>query len=183
MHFDRFAGSKTVATAPGLIDEIATRIARLKADYEKLDDASIRLSNLSSAAGERIGGSELIYLEQKMIKLERQEVILEEMLSICEPQTLRDVLVMLSIAGYRLSAIDASEESSKNDIRVLGRTFDRAIPMLEKLAGVTLADLGLESYFGRERSIQELLAAAAKVEGVHGPRPQPNSCPCAAGAF
>jgi hypothetical protein len=79
------------------------------------------------------------------------------MLSICEPQTLRDVLVMLSIAGYRLSAIDTNEESYNDDIRVLDRTLSRTIPLLEKLAGVTLAELGLESYFGRDRSIQELL--------------------------
>jgi hypothetical protein len=103
-----------------------------------------------------------------MAKLEREGDLLELMLSICEPQTLRDVLVMLSVAGYRLSAIETGEDSAKDDILVLCRTLDHAIPLLEKLADVTLAELRLESYFGREQTIQELLAAAAKVEAVHG---------------
>jgi len=170
MNFNNMATGKTAAAARGWIDEITARIAQLKADYDKLDDASTRLSNLTRTAGEQIGGSELIYLEREMTKLEREEAILEEMLSICEPQTLRDVLVMLSVAGYRLSAIDPNEESSKNDIRVLDRTLSRTITLLEKLAGVTLAELGLESYFGRDQNVQELLAAAAKVEAARPER-------------
>jgi len=167
---NNIAMRKMTAAARGWIDEISARIAQLKADYDKLDDASIRLSNLTWTAEEQIGGSELIYLEREMTKLEREEAILEEMLSICEPQTLRDVLVMLSVAGYRLSAIDPNEESSKNDIRVLDRTLSRTITLLEKLAGVTLAELGLESYFGRDQNVQELLAAAAKVEAARPER-------------
>jgi len=168
MNIDNFAASKTAAAAPRCIDEITARIAQIKADYDKLDEASIRLSNLRRTAGAPIGGSELIYLEREMTKLEREEATLEQMLSLCEPQTLRDVLVMLCVAGYRLSAIETNEENSKDGICVLGRTLDRTISLLEKLAGVTLAELGLENYYGRDRSVEELLAAAAKVEAAHG---------------
>jgi hypothetical protein len=135
MNSDSIIAGKTPAGGLGLIDEIAARIAQIKADYNELDEASIRLGNLILNAREPIGASELIYLEREMAKLEREGHILELMLSICEPQTLRDVLVMLSIAGYRLSAIETSEESAKDDILVLGRTLDRTIPLLAKLAG------------------------------------------------
>ncbi len=168
MNFDRITTRKTSAAGLSWIDEIIARIAEIKADYDKLDEASTRLSNLNWTARESIGGSELVYLEREMTELDREEAILEQMLSISDPQTLRDVLVMLSVAGYRLSAIDTNEENSKVDTHVLDRTFSRIIPLLEKLAGITLAELGLESYFGPGRSVQELLAAAAKVEAAHG---------------
>ncbi len=164
MNFDNIATGKLAAAAPGWVGEITTRIAQIKADYDKLDEVSTGLSNLTRTAGEQIGSSELIYLEREMTKLEREEAILEQVLSICEPQTLRDVLVMLAVAGYRLSAMDANEKVSRDDIRVLDCTFSRIIPLLEKLAGVSLAELGLESYFGRDRCVHELLAAAAQVE-------------------
>jgi hypothetical protein len=164
---DKLVPSEIAAAAPGCIDEITTRLAQIKADYDKLDEASIRLSNLSRSAGQHVGGIELVYLEREMTKIEREEAALEQMLSLSEPRTLRDVLVMLSVAGGQLSELETGEESYGESIRLLGCTLDRIIPLLETIAGVTLTELGLESYFGRDRSVEELLAAAAKVEAAY----------------
>ena len=117
-----------------------------------------------------------------MSKLEREEAILEEMLSICGPQTLRDVRMMLSVAGYRLSAVETNEESAKDEISLLGRTLDRAIPLLEKLAGVTLRNWGLKAISGGTKAFKSCLKLQPKLNPSSGPRPRRNS-PLVAGTM
>jgi hypothetical protein len=150
------------------IEVIAARIAQLKAEYDRIDGVSTRLSQVKDQS---IGISENIYLEKKMTQIEKDLVILEEALSLCEPSNARELLIVLAVSSYRLDSVKGCDPGdTKNmferDCDVLERTLDNAIDALEKLAGVTLKELGLETYSGagRPRTVDELIAAASKAE-------------------
>jgi hypothetical protein len=69
------------------------------------------------------------------------------------------------VSLWRLDAIKgaaaADEDDFETDRGIVENTLERAIPLLEKHAGVTLAELGLDSYFTRPKSPDELVADVA----------------------
>jgi hypothetical protein len=146
MNFDR----NITAAVPSRIEEITAGLVHLKSDYDKLEEASARLCNVSQPDA---GFSENIYLQWAMQERLLEIDVLEEALSVCEPRNAREVLMITAVSYYRMHPINQeAEDIFHADCRVIWRTLGRIIPALEKLADVTVKELGLESYFCPSRS-------------------------------
>jgi hypothetical protein len=159
MNFDR----NITAAVPSRIEEITAGLVHLKNDCDSLEEASARLREQPDA-----GFGENIYLQRAMQERWLEIDVLEEALSICEPQNAREVLIMTAVSYHRMDLINPEVgDIFQADCRVIRRTLGRIIPALEKLAGVTLSEIGLDSYFTPMRSVPDLTAAAEKVEAKH----------------
>jgi hypothetical protein len=102
-----------------------------------------------------------------------QKDTLEQALSVANPESLVDLLITISVSLWRLDVIKgaASDEKEKADFEtdrgIVENTLQRAIPVLEKHAGVTLAELGLDDYFSPPKSPEELVADIAAMKEVN----------------
>jgi len=101
--------------------------------------------------------------------ISREREILETALSAEKPESAAEALIVTACCAYRLDLIKAAiseggDDQDDTDRRIVEDTLARVIPALEKLAGVTIQELGLESYFSPPPSPSELVADVAKLK-------------------
>jgi len=161
MNFDRFSPAAiAAAAAPNWVEEIGAKIAKLKEECEKLDAARAGLD----------GGMTEAQIDNRLRALLDELEIAEAMLSTCEPMSAKDILIMAAVGFCKIDCIsdadvaDNQKDDFERDCALVKRTAERIIPAIEKLAGVTVAELGLSDYFSRAKNTSELIAAAERAE-------------------
>jgi hypothetical protein len=150
------------------IEETAARLVEVKTQYNDLDRASYTARHLRN---EKYSAAS--HIKIAMDAALHEQHTLEQALSVAKPESLVDVLITLTVSLWRLDAIrDLASEDFKDDFEtdrgIVENTLERAIPVLEKHAGISLAELGLDSYFTLSKSPEELIAdvAALKEENL-----------------
>jgi hypothetical protein len=150
------------------IEETAARLAELKRQGNALETASYTASRLPKHRAK--------YCPEAHIKIAsdaayHEQCVIEEALSVTKPESLVDVLITLTVSLWRLDSIKfAATEDKENfetDRGIVENTLERAIPVLEKRTGVTLAELGLDSYFTPSKSPEELIADVAAMKEAY----------------
>ena len=108
------------------------------------------------------------HLKSASNAIAREREILETALSAEKPESAKDALITIAVSLWRLDAIKGAAVEDKEDFEtdrgIVENTLQRAIPVLEKHAGVTLAELGLDIYIGPSKSPEELAADVAKLK-------------------
>jgi hypothetical protein len=140
------------------IEETGARLVELKTQYNDLDRASYAARHLRN---EKYSAAS--HIKIAMDAAHHEQYTLEQALSVAKPESLVDVLITIAVSLWRLDAIkggvsEGQEDDFETDRGIVENTLERAIPVLEKHAGVTLSELGLDSYFTPSKSPEELIA-------------------------
>jgi hypothetical protein len=154
--------AKGTPERPSRIEEIATRLAEIKAQYAALDRASYAARRLPKHSGEYCAAS---HIKSAMDAAYHEQHTLEQALSVVRPESLRDVLITIAVSFWRMDAI--KEDSFETDCGIVENTLERPIPVLERHAGVTLVELGLDSYFTPRKLLEELIADVAALKAAY----------------
>jgi hypothetical protein len=164
----RPAEKKNSPPLPSRIEETAARLVEVKNQYNELDGASYTARRLPKRSGRGEKYCAASRIEIAMDAASHEQYTLEQALSVAKPESLRDTLITIAVSLWRLDSIKnaavENEADFETDRGIVENTLQRAIPVLEKHAGVTLAELDLDDYFTPSKSPEELIADVAALK-------------------
>lgn len=149
----------TEASLPSRIEDIGARLAELRRQYHALEKAKWAIGRLPEDTERRSEYDHASYLQSAMDDNDREKQILEKALSLGRPASVRDALIMLVPCIYRLDLWRGGAEDD-GDSALVEKTLNQVVQVLEKLAGVTVEDLGFEEYFLRSPAPDKLIENA-----------------------